>query len=39
MTVREVIRVVDNNKHVFEMYGPDKSGKEFKTLEIVYTRR
>ena len=39
MTMREVIRVVDKNKHTFEMYGPDKSGKEFKTMEIVYTRK
>jgi hypothetical protein len=39
MSVREVARVVDANKHVFEMYGPDKSGKEFKTMEIVYTRK
>ena len=39
MTVREVIRVIDSSKHVFEMYGPDKSGKEFKTMEIVYTRK
>jgi hypothetical protein len=39
VTLREVTRVIDNNKHVFEMYGPDKSGKEFKTMEIVYTRK
>jgi len=39
MTVREVIRVLDTNKHVFEMHGPDKTGKEFKTMEIVYTRK
>ncbi len=39
VTVREVTRVVDNNHHVFEMYGPDKSGKEFKTMEITYTRK
>jgi hypothetical protein len=39
MTVREVSRVVDANRHVFEMYGPDKTGKEFKTMEIVYTRK
>jgi hypothetical protein len=39
MTLREVIRIVDNNKHVFEMWGPDKSGKEFRTMEIVYTRK
>ncbi|HVN74813.1 MAG TPA: DUF1579 domain-containing protein [Thermoanaerobaculaceae bacterium] len=39
MKVREVTRVVDANKHVFEMYGPDPSGKEFKMMEAVYTRK
>jgi hypothetical protein len=39
MTVREVTRIVDNNKHVMEMFGPDPSGKEFKMMEIVYTRK
>jgi hypothetical protein len=39
VTVREITRVVDNNHHVFEMYGPDPSGKEFKTMEIAYTRK
>ena len=24
---------------VFEMYGPDKAGKEFKMMEITYTRQ
>ena len=39
LKVREIIRVIDNSKHIFEMYGPDKSGKEFKSMEIVYTRK
>ncbi len=39
MKVREVTRIVDNNKHVMEMFGPDPSGKEFKMMEIVYTRK
>ncbi len=39
VTVREVNRVVDNDHTVFEMYGPDKSGKEFKMMEITYTRK
>jgi hypothetical protein len=39
MKVRMVTRVVDENKHVMEMFGPDKSGKEFKMMEIVYTRK
>jgi len=39
MKVREVTRIVDAKKHVFEMYGPDPSGKEFKMMEAVYTRK
>lgn len=39
VTVREVTRVVDANHHVFEMYGPDSAGKEFKSMEISYTRK
>ncbi len=34
MTTRQ-----DGPKEVFEMYGPDKSGKEFKMMEITYTKR
>jgi hypothetical protein len=39
MTVKEVTRIVDNNKRVMEMFGPDPSGKEFKMMEIVYLRK
>jgi hypothetical protein len=39
MKVRSVTRIVDNNKHVFEMFGPDPSGKEFKMMELVYTKK
>jgi hypothetical protein len=39
MTVRMVTRIVDANKHVMEMFGPDPSGKEFKMMELVYTRK
>jgi Protein of unknown function (DUF1579) len=39
MKVRAVTRIVDANQHVFEMYGPDPKGKEFKMMEIVYTRK
>jgi len=37
--VRSVVRIVDANRHIYEMYGPDPAGKEFKTMEIVYTRK
>ena len=39
ITVRQVTRIVDANKHVFEMFGPDPTGSEFKMMEAVYTRK
>jgi hypothetical protein len=39
MQLRTVTRIVDANKHVMEMFGPDPAGKEFKMMEIVYTRK
>jgi len=36
---KETITVVDNDHHVFEMWGPDPSGKNFKWMEISYTRK
>lgn len=37
--VRTVLRIINNNKHVFEMYDRDEDGKEFKSLEVTYTRK
>jgi hypothetical protein len=36
--IREVIKVVDKDHHVFEWY-EDRGGKEAKTMEISYTRK
>jgi hypothetical protein len=37
--MREVYKIVDDNTHVMEMYGPDmKTGKEYKSMEIKFTR-
>jgi hypothetical protein len=36
---KEIITVVDNDHHTFEMWAPDPDGKMFKTLEIHYTRK
>jgi len=36
---RSVTKIVDDNTHVFELYGTDKRGKEEKMLEITYTRK
>jgi len=38
-TMRQVIKVESNDKHVLSMYGPGMDGKEMKMMEIVYTRK
>jgi len=39
-TMREVYKIVDDNNHVMEMYGPDpQTGKEYKMMEIKYTKK
>ncbi len=37
--MRTVNRVIDDKTFVFEMYGPDETGKEFKMMEIVHTKK
>ena len=39
MKLRSVMKIVDNNTNIFEMYGTDKSGQEMKMMEITYTRK
>lgn len=36
---KEVVTVVDNDHHTFEMWWPGPDGKMFKTMEIQYTRK
>lgn len=37
--MREVIKMIDDNTQLMEMYGPDmKTGKEYKNMEIKLTR-
>ena len=36
--IREVMTMQGPDKFTFAMYGPDKGGKEYKMMEIVYTR-
>ncbi|MEO6455613.1 MAG: DUF1579 domain-containing protein [Ginsengibacter sp.] len=37
--MREVYKIVDDNTHVMEMYGPDmQTGKEYKTMEIKFVK-
>lgn len=38
--MREVYKIVDEDTHIMEMYGPDmKTGKEYKNMEIKFTRK
>ncbi|MGD2087236.1 MAG: DUF1579 domain-containing protein [Candidatus Aminicenantes bacterium] len=38
--VKMVTKIIDDNKYQFDMYGEDpKTGKEFKSGEIIYTRK
>ncbi len=38
--MREIYKFVDDNTQIMEMYGPDmKTGKEFKNMEIKFTRK
>ena len=39
VSYEEKITVVDNDHHVFEMYGPGPDGTMFKMMEISYTRK
>lgn len=39
MSIRTVMKILDVNTHTYEMYMPDKSGKEFKAMEITYRRK
>ncbi len=36
--IREVIKIVDKDHHIFEWY-EDRGGQEAKTMEIAYTRK
>lgn len=37
--VKSVMKIVTPDQHVMEMWGPDPAGKQFKTMEIQYTRK
>jgi hypothetical protein len=39
MDFKEVLTVVDDDHHTFELWMPGPDGKMFKTMEISYTRR
>jgi hypothetical protein len=37
--IKSVVKVVDSNKHMMEMWAPGPDGKMFKMMEIEYTRK
>ena len=38
VAMKQVLRIIDSNKHVFEMHDP-RQGANSKTMEITYTRK
>ena len=36
--ITEKVTVADNDHHMFEMWGPDPTGKNYKMMEVHYTR-
>jgi hypothetical protein len=38
-TAKTITKIVNKDKQVFEYYGKDPSGVEFKTMEITFTRK
>lgn len=38
-SMKSITRIIDDNKYILTMYGHDPSSGEFKSMEIVYTRR
>lgn len=40
MKLRSVLKIIDDNTHIFEMYGTgEKGGQEAKMMEITYSRK
>lgn len=37
--ITEKVTVADNDHHSFEMWGPDPAGKNYKMMEVSYTRK
>lgn len=37
--IREIFKVIDSNTQVMEMFAPSPDGKEFKSMEIRFTRK
>lgn len=39
MDFKQIVKPIDNNYYVSEMYAPGPGGQDFKTMEIKYTRK
>ncbi|MEO7523045.1 MAG: DUF1579 domain-containing protein [Ferruginibacter sp.] len=39
MNAREIFKIIDDKTQMMEMYAPGPDGKEFKTMEIKFTRK
>jgi hypothetical protein len=38
-TFRGVTKIIDDNSYSYEMYMTDEKGVEFKSMELIYTRK
>ena len=36
---KSIVRIINDNKHVFEWWGPSLDGKDYQMMEITYTRK
>jgi hypothetical protein len=39
MDIRETFKIVDDNTQIMEMFGPGPDGKEYKMMEVKFTRK
>ncbi len=39
MEIRETFKIIDDNTQMMEMFSQGPDGKEFKMMEIKYTRK
>lgn len=37
--MRQTYKIVDSNTHEMEMFGPDETGKEMKTMQIIFKKK
>ncbi|MEO5984016.1 MAG: DUF1579 family protein, partial [Ferruginibacter sp.] len=39
VNLRHVVKIIDDNHHLYEMYCTDPNGKEFKSMELAMAKK